>query len=200
VRLQPIEIHPKISAALTKWAEFAGDQSLSDCLMQDGHELGKLNSQLAQASLAWSHSANLDELARNPDVAEQLRPPPSDIPHEAFRWLHAESLLSNGQLFRTYVSVVLGRTDEFVAALHSISKRNKNPHLGVAIKLLRNDEVRRLRNAVGHGTFLAKGQVFEYRDGSHERRIAFRELDTLNTSIWTIVLTGLTASYKWKAG
>ncbi|MBW6506372.1 MAG: hypothetical protein K0B00_06415 [Rhodobacteraceae bacterium] len=197
-RLQPIEIHPSIQKSLDAWSACSSDGSFSNALLEDGRELGPLNKSLGQASVAWSFSAIFDELAKNPGIMDILRPPPPDIPKDVFFFLQADSLTSNAVVFRTYVSVVLGRTDEFVVALSAISKRNPSEHFSAIMKLLRNNEVRHLRNAIGHGTYIAQGQVMKYRDGVHSRRISFRELDKLNSAIWYVVLTGLTASYRWK--
>lgn len=196
-RLQPTEIHEDLLRALAAWESHASDTGLSEILREDGRELGPLNAALGQANVAWSMSSILDELARRPSIMNSLRPPPCDIPADAFFFIQADALTANSVLYRTYVSVVLGRTEEFVAALNNISRRNPNPHFSATIKLLRNDEVRRLRNAIGHGTFLAGGQVLEYRDGRNHRLISFRELDKLNGALWSIVLTGLVASYTW---
>lgn len=197
-RLQPVEIDPGLQRVLQAWEDHANDASLSEALRKDGRELGHLNAALGQASNAWSMSAILDELARRPSIMNTLRPPPSDIQSDVFFLLQADALTSNSILYRTYVSVVLGRTDEFVNALGKISQRNRGEHFSATMKLLRNDEVRHLRNAIGHGTFLASGQILEYRDKERHRRISFRELDKLNLAIWSIVLTGLVASYDWK--
>ena len=197
-RLQPIEIHEELQKALQAWESHASDAGLSEILKRDGRELGPLNAALGQASVAWSISSILGELARSPNIMNSLRSPPSDIPADAFFFMQADALTSNSVLYRTFVSVVLGRTEEFVSALNKVNRRNPNPHLSATIKLLRNDEVRRLRNAIGHGTFLVGGQVLEYRDGVNHRSISFRELDKLNEAIWSIVLNGLVASYDWK--
>ena len=197
-RLRPIEIHTELQKVLQAWESHASDTGLSEILRRDGRELGPLNAALGQAAVAWSISSILGELAHSPNIMNSLRPPPTDIPADVFFFMQADALTSNSVLYRTFVSVVLGRTEEFVSALSKIGRRNPSPHLSMTIKLLRNDEVRRLRNAVGHGTFLAGGQVLEYRDGAHHRSISFRELDKLNGAIWSIVLTGLVASYDWK--
>lgn len=196
-RLQPVEIHAGLLKVLEEWQKHASDTSFSDALMRDGKELGPLNAALGQANVAWSMSAILDELARRPNVMNMLRSPPSDIPSDVFFFMQADALTSNSILYRSFVSVVMGRTEEFVGALNQISRRNPSGHFSATMKLLRNDEVRRLRNAISHGTFLASGQVMEYKDEQHIRRISFRELDKINSAIWAIVLTGLTASYDW---
>lgn len=196
-RLQPIEIHKDLLRALEAWESHASDTGLSEILGKDGRELGPLNAALGQANVAWSMSSILGELARRPSIMNSLRPPPTDIPADAFFFMQADALTSNSVLYRTFVSVILGRTEEFVDALNKIFRRNPNAHFSATMKLLRNDEVRRLRNAIGHGTFLAGGQVLEYRDGGNHRRISFRELDKLNGALWSIVLTGLAASYAW---
>lgn len=196
-RLQPIEVNNKLLRAIEAWESYANDRILAETLRKDGRELGPLNTALGQASVAWSMSCILDELARNPGVMNALRPPPSEVPGEVFFFLQADALTSNSVLFRTFISVVLGRTDAFVTAMGQISRRNPSKHFSATMKLLRNDEIRHLRNAIGHGTFLIGGQVLEYWDGKHRRRIAFRELDKLNSAIWSIVITGLSSSYEW---
>ena len=196
-RLQPIEIHEGLLRALEAWESHANDTGLSGTLRNDGKELGPLNASLEQTNIAWSMSSVLAELARRPSIMNSLRPPPSDIPDDVFFSMQADALTSNSILYRTFVSVVLGRTEEFVQAMNNISRRNSSKHFSATMKLLRNDEVRRLRNAIGHGTFLIGGQVMEYWDGKHHRRIAFRELDKLNGALWAIVLSGLNASYEW---
>lgn len=197
-RLQPVEIHPKLKSVVDRWQEHSSDTSVSKAFHNDGKELGPLNVELSQANIAWSMSAILDELAARPDIMNILRPPPKDIPSDAFFLMNAEALKSNSVFFRTYVSVVLGRTEKFVDAINHIAKRNPSKHFSATLKMLRSDEVRHLRNAIGHGTFVARGQVMIYRDGTHERRISFRELDIVNSAIWAIILAGLTGSYAWK--
>lgn len=196
-RLQPIEIHQDLLRVLEAWENHANDTGLSEALRNDGKELGPLNAALGQANIAWSMSSVLAELARCPSIMNSLRPPPSDIPGDVFFFMQADALTSNSILYRTFVSVVLGRTEEFVSAMNNISRRNPSEHFSATMKLLRCDEVRRLRNAIGHGTFLIGGQVLEYWDCDLHRRIAFRELDKLNGALWSIVLSGLVASYKW---
>lgn len=196
-RLQPIEVNNKLLRAIEAWESYANDRILAETLRKDGRELGPLNTALGQASVAWSMSCILDELARNPGVMNALRPPPSEVPGEVFFFFQADALTSNSVLYRTFISVVLGRTDAFVTAMGQISRRNPSKHFSATMKLLRNDEIRHLRNAIGHGTFLIGGQVLEYWDGKHRRRIAFRELDKLNSAIWSIVITGLSSSYEW---
>ncbi len=196
-RLQPIEIHKNLLQALEAWESHANDTSLSEALRNDGKDLGPLNAALGQASIAWSMSSVLAELAKRPNIMDSLRPPPSDIPRDVFFFMQADALTSNSILYRTFVSVVLGRTDEFVKAMNNISRRNPSKHFSATMKLLRNDEVRHLRNAIGHGTFLIGGQAMEYSDGKYHRKISFRELDKLNGALWAIVLSGLAASYEW---
>lgn len=196
-RLQPVEIHGDLLRVLKRWKAFAKDSSVSEAFYNDGAELGPLNASLGQTSVAWSLSALLGELARRPDIMSVLRPPPSEIPSDMHFLIQANALTSNSVIYRTYVSTVMGRTDEFVEAVSQISRRNPSKHFSATLKLLRSDEVRHLRNAIGHGTFVATGQVMSYRDGEHTRRISFRELDLVNSAIWAVVLTGLTASYKW---
>lgn len=196
-RLQPVEIHADLLKVLEEWEKHRSDTSFSDALMRDGKELAPLNAALGQANVAWSMSAILGELARRQNVMNMLRSPPSDIPSDVFFFMQADALTSNSVLYRSFVSVVMGRTEEFAGAPNQISRRNPSEHFSATMKLLRNDEVRRLRNAISHGTFLASGQVMEYKDAQHKRRISFRELDKINSAMWAIVLTGLTASYDW---
>ncbi|MCP1335097.1 hypothetical protein [Futiania mangrovi] len=196
-RLQPIEIHESLQRVLEAWESHASDTSFSEILRRDGRELGLLNAALGQANVAWSMSSILGELASRPEIMASLRPPPSDIPADVFFFMQADALASNSILYRTFVSVVLGRTEEFVNALSRVHRRNPRAHFSATMNLLRNDEVRRLRNAISHGTFLVGGQVLEYWDRKNHRKISFRELDKVNGAIWSIVLTGLVASYDW---
>jgi hypothetical protein len=196
-RLQPIEIIEGLLRALEAWEGFSNDRSFIEAMMRDGRELGPLNSELGQANVAWSMSYILDDLARRPNIMNALRQPPAEIPADEFFFLHANALTSNSVIYRTYVSVVLGRTDKFVSAISQISTRNPGAQFSSVLKLLRNDEVRLLRNAIGHGTFLASGQVLAYEDRGRHRRISFRELDRLNGAIWSIVLAGWSASHSW---
>lgn len=196
-RLQPVEIHPKLKSALENWQKHSGDLSVLNAFQKDGKELGPLNAELNQANMAWSMSAILNELATRPEIMNALRPPPNDIPADMYLFINAEGLTSNSIVFRTYVSVVLGRTDQFVTAINQISRRNPSKHFSATLKLLRNDEVRYLRNAIGHGTFLARGQVLRYQDGDKTRRISYRELDMVNSAIWAVVITGLVSSFIW---
>lgn len=197
-RLQPIEIHEDLLRVLDAWESHANDMILSENLRNDGRELGPLNAALGQANVAWSMSSLLEALAKRPGIMNTLRPPPNDVPDDVFFFVQADALTSNSILYRTFVSVVLGRTEEFVSALSNISRRNPSKHFSATMKLLRSHEVRHLRNAIGHGTFLIGGQILEYRDGKNHRRIAFRELDRLNGALWSIVLAGLVASYAWQ--
>lgn len=196
-RLQPKEIHPSIQQALVDWSQFSADQSFLDTLIRDGEELGPLSGSLMQANAAWSQSTLLDRLGRDPTVMDGLQPLPPHSQNELNQWLRADLLISNSIIFRTFVSVVLGRTEDFVGALATIARRNRSQHFKAVLKLLRNEEVRRLRNAIGHGTFRAQMQVMEYSDKSHQRKISFRELDELNRAVFTIVLAGMAASFKW---
>lgn len=196
-RLQPIEIHEDLLRVLEARESHASDTGLSEILRKDGRELGPLHAALGQANVAWSMSSILGELARRPSIMNSLRPPPIDIPADAFFFMQADALTSNSVLYRTFVSVVLGRTEEFVNALIKICRRNPSVHFSATMTLLRNDEVRHLRNAIGHGTFLVGGQVLEYRDRINHRRISFRELDKLNGALWSVVLAGHVASYVW---
>jgi len=166
-------------------------------MLNDGREMKPLFASLQQANIAWSLASIYNELIERPAVLREIWAQEPSQPQELHEWAQAEAFSSTSLIYRTFTSVVLGRTEPFVSALAKINERNRSPHIKRAIGLLRNDEVRRLRNALGHGTFLAGGQVLAYRDRNEKRRISFRELDELNFAIWSIILMGWAASIKW---
>ena len=198
MRLQPVEIHPKMQSALEVWRRFASDDSLLNSLLAYHDRFSGLEIQLEQAVTMWSISSVLNELIDHPNILNKFRPTPSISDPVLSFFAQAGSFRNSSIVFRTYVSVVLGRTEEFSRALSGLQSEVRSQHLSAAVRLIRNDEVRILRNAVGHGTFVAKGEVLKYWDDQRQRRISFRELDELNFSIWSIILIVWAVSTKEK--
>ncbi len=144
--------------------------------------------ELNQAVIFWSTSSVLKEMIDTPDILNKFRPAPS-IKDETMAFIaQAEGFNNSSIIFRTYVSVVLGRSENLVRVFSNLQKELHSRHLGAVLTLLRNDEVRILRNAISHGTYHAHGNVLDYWDSMKKRRVSFPELDELNFSIFTIVL------------
>ncbi len=188
MRLQPVEIHPKIQGALDVWSQFQDEKELQQIFIVNSEKFDGLFDHLNQAVIMWSISHVLKEIAQSPELLNDFRPLPSVEDKSLSFLLQASKFSDSSIVFRTYVSVVLGRSEKLVGCLAQMQKAVKSKHLSAAIKLVRNDEVRILRNSIGHGTYLASGQVLEYSDRRLTRQISYRELDSLNFAIWTIVL------------
>ncbi|WP_424941653.1 hypothetical protein [Aliiroseovarius sp. S253] len=188
MRLQPKHIPEQIEKRLEEFDRFKSDTAVLNLLRLHSGQLANLSARLNQAVLLWSNSAVLKQVISDADVLDKYFPAPSIQDDELAFWAKAEALNNSSTIFRTYVSVVLGRSEELVSALGDINREQKDHHLKSALKLLRDDEVRRLRNAISHGTFVAHGSELEYWDDNEKRRFSFPELDALNFAIFKVIL------------
>jgi hypothetical protein len=108
--------------------------------------------------------------------------------------VRADSMRSSSIILRTYICLVLGRTDGIVEAFRDLERIEKTAEISAALKLLRNDGVRELRNAIGHGTYLARANSLIYDCKDSKAEFSFPELEALNTSIVSIIMAAWAAS------
>jgi hypothetical protein len=200
MRLQPVEMHPSIKQQFENFDRFSGNSRLVDVFLENHTEFGKLHDSLNQTIISWSLSHVFREMIEHPEIMDKFRPKHPDASDDLGFLIQAEAFNNSSTIYRTYISVVLGRTDGLIAAIGKISKNCKNPEIVAAYKLMKNDEIRHLRNAIGHGSLLAMGSVLDYSDESHSRRFSFPELEWLNKSIYAIILAAWAASMKAVSG
>ncbi len=186
MRLQPQEIDPSIVKALTAWQAFSSDTMLQDKLIEHSSSFSNLTNQLNQAVIFWSTSSVLKEMIDAPDILNRFRPTLSIKDETMAFFAQAEGFNNSSIIFRTYVSVVLGRSENLVSVFNVLQQELHSRHLGAVLTLL--------RNAISHGTYHAHGNVLDYWDNMKKRRISFPELDELNFSILKIVLMAWSSS------
>ena len=83
---------------------------------------------------------------------------------------------------REIADLIGGDPDDILKVLKSIP--NPDAHLQAFLDLFMHDQVRRIRNAISHGTFNAEFQEVEYRDREKVGQISFPELDHLNSCVF----------------
>lgn len=199
-RLQPIKIPQAVKDALDEVDSHREDSSgLLNALIPHATKLKKFSRTLTQATVFWSLSSVLQELRDHPELLDKFRPSnsmKSNNEEEKFfsYLLQAEAFTSASIVFRTWVSLVYIRIDDLVGVLEEIQRDARSKHFSAFLKLIKNDEVRHLRNAVAHGTIDAFAMELNYRDEKHSGCFSYDQLDRLNFAIYTFLLSVSAAS------
>ena len=185
----PDVINASLSKALTRVEQHSGSaDELINVLLPLRDDLTLHEKALRQGVTYSSMARLLRTLALNDDVALQLLPNSGQMDGALERILRGEALNSASTLFTSWMSLVFMRTEAILSILRA--NRSGSDLLRAYLSLAGHDEVRRLRNALSHGTFNAEYQELEYRDGGRVERISFPNLNRLNSSmfaLWTAV-------------
>ena len=141
----------------------------------------------------------LKELRDHPEILDKFRPShtikSNDEEEKFFSGLvRADAFTSASIVFRTWVSLVYIRIDDLVSVLEKIQREAQSKHFSAFLNLIKNDEVRHLRNAFAHGTIDAFGMELEYKDKKHSGCFSYDQLDRLNFAIYTFLLSVWAAS------
>lgn len=178
-------IEPSLEAALDEVKRFENDSAgLLKSLLPYRKQLLPFEKRLRQGITFWSLASTLMLLRDNDDLAQKVLPS-SGMNDPVFeRLMRAESLNSSSIVFRSWVSLVFMRPDDILKVLKSIP--NPDAHLRAFIDLFSHEQVRRIRNAISHGTFNAEFQEVEYRDRDKVQEISFPELDRLNSCVFAL--------------
>ena len=176
-------IEPSLDAALIEVKRYEHDSAgLLQSLLPYRTQLLQFEKRLRQGVTFWSLASTLMLLRDNDELAQKVLPP-SGVGDPFFeRLMRAESLSSSSIVFRSWVSLVFMRPDDILKVLKSIP--NLDSHLRAFLDLFSHTQVRRIRNAISHGTFNAEFQEVEYRDREEVGQISFPELDRLNSCVF----------------
>lgn len=177
-------IEPSLDAAIAEVKRHEHDShGLLKSLLPYRLQLAPFEKRLRQGVTFWSFASTLMLLRDNDELAQKVLPPcPSIGDPFVDRLLRAESLSSSSIVFRSWVSLVFMRPDDILKVLKSIP--SPDAHLQAFLDLFMHDQVRRIRNAISHGTFNAEFQEVEYRDREKVGQISFPELDHLNSCVF----------------
>lgn len=178
-------IDPSLDKALAELQRYEHDSvGLLKSLSPYRTQFSPFEKRLRQGVTFWSLASTLMLLRDNDELAQKILPP-SGIGDPFFEWLmRAESLHSSSIVFRSWVSLVFMRPDDILKVLKSIP--NPDAHLQAFLNLFSHIQVRRIRNAISHGTFNAEFQEVEYRDKAEIGQISFPELDRLNSCVFAL--------------
>ena len=176
-------IEPSLDTALAEVKRYEHDSvGLLNSLLAYRVQFSSFEKRLRQGVTFWSLAGTLMLLRDNDELAQKILPP-SGIGDPFFeRIMRAESLNSSSIVFRSWVSLVFMRPDDITKILKSIP--NPDMHLQAFLDLISHEQMRRIRNAISHGTFNAEYQEFEYNDRGRSGVISFPELDRLNSCVF----------------
>ncbi len=183
----PHLIDRSLDAALNRIEECPEDgQALMNAMLPLRSDLAQFEKQLRQGVTHSSVALLLRVLVERDDIAQQVLPSSGQLDPVVERLLRGEALNSSSTVFGTWTALVLLRSKPIVDLLSRLPHRSEV--LSAYLRVCKHEEVRRLRNALSHGTFDAEFQEMVYRDGSKVARISFPNLNRLNSalfSLWT---------------
>jgi len=166
---------------------------LLNALQPHQHHFGYLEKRLIQGVLLFRLSSISLEIRHDDEMMNRYFQNPGHFEEEQFNFLVAHTLESAYIVFKTWVALVYMRSDEVEKTFGQI--RHSSRHLGLYIRLLRDDYVRHIRNALSHGTFDAESGIFHWTDDQHSGQLPYNDLEKINNHMFTLWLTMMACSF-----
>ena len=164
---------------------------IRDALFSEKELFREFLSPLNQFSMFAGLSRVHEKLSKRPDIVLDIYPEFEKLPPS----LVLGEFDNAANLLHSFVNIVYGRSDDLMAALRTAARRSKSEELALAIKLVDHDDVRKLRNALAHGTTEFTGDGLDYwNDDKVRYSITNVKLKLLNRSIRCIFLWCFAAS------
>lgn len=122
------------------------------------------------------------------------RIPNGGMPQEVVDHVSGEYVKHTALVLRAYAAFVVGRSEVVIERLAKAARNGGGASVGAALKYLRSDPIRRLRNALAHGKFMMSSNLFKYEDGGKEFAIDFNLLERACAACEAILLNVFAAS------